>query len=107
MSLVRVDTRDEIEPQSEFELKSRVVRPVKALIDEDIVPCRLFEDKLSPVTIPLALQVTPVQDDVAPEHGKVVATAPMPQSQPVMPLTGQLVKPCLNPQRPLASVFSI
>ena len=107
VSFVRVDMREGIEPIIRLELKSRVFRPVKELIDEDIVPCRLFDDKESPVITPLALQVTPVQVDVAPEHGNVIASASLLQSQPVMPLLGQLVKPCLNLHRPFASGFNI
>ena len=94
-------------------LKSRDINPVRALIDEDIVPTSPLEVKLNPITSPLALQVTPVQDDVAPEQGKDVATTtprlPPPQSHPANApaVPGQLDIPCLSPQRPFASVFKI
>ena len=68
-------------------------------MDEDIVPVNLNDLKSNEVITSLE-QVTPVQ---VMEQGKVVVVKAPIQLQPAIEAAGQLVMPCLNVHKALAS----
>jgi hypothetical protein len=82
----RAETPEGIVLERLFWDRSKLVKPVSALIDEDMVPCKLLELKTNWDTSPLPPQVTPVQgvtgSDPVPQ-GALVAMATE-QSQPLI-----------------------
>ena len=89
-----------------FEDRSKLVKPVSALIAEDMVPCKVLELRSNSDTSPLlSPHDTPVQvvtgSDPVPQ-GALVAVATE-QSQPLISEDGQLVMPSLKAHKALAS----